>query len=99
MVARSLLLGALFLSGNISQWIGSRQSLLKQLCLFNLFYVFQITGTSTRPFQLTVEKLEKALQDARAQVSLAELHITTYVYNMLEMSHLPSGLKVKIFKT
>ncbi|NWU91919.1 1A1L1 protein, partial [Upupa epops] len=29
--------------------------------------VFQVTGTSTRPFQLTVEKLEKALQDARAE--------------------------------
>ncbi|NWW86558.1 1A1L1 protein, partial [Rhynochetos jubatus] len=27
----------------------------------------KITGTSTRPFQLTVEKLEKALQDARAE--------------------------------
>ncbi|NXO00391.1 1A1L1 protein, partial [Rhinopomastus cyanomelas] len=26
-----------------------------------------VTGTSTRPFQLTVEKLEKALQDARAE--------------------------------
>lgn len=37
--------------------------------------VFQITGTSTRPFQLTVEKLEKALQDARAEVSVAELFI------------------------
>lgn len=32
--------------------------------------VFQITGTSTRPFQLTVEKLEKALQDAHAEVSV-----------------------------
>lgn len=71
----ALSLGVYFLSGNISQWISSRQSLLKQLCLFNL-YVFQITGTNTRPFQLTVEKLEKALQDARAEVSLAELHIT-----------------------
>uniref|UniRef100_A0A8C3B1G6 1-aminocyclopropane-1-carboxylate synthase-like protein 1 n=1 Tax=Cairina moschata TaxID=8855 RepID=A0A8C3B1G6_CAIMO len=27
----------------------------------------KITGTSTRPFQLTVEKLEKALQDAHAE--------------------------------
>ncbi|KGL72490.1 1-aminocyclopropane-1-carboxylate synthase-like 1, partial [Tinamus guttatus] len=27
----------------------------------------KITGTSTRPFQLTVDKLEKALQDARAE--------------------------------
>lgn len=97
MVARSLLLAVSFLSGNICQWIGSRQSLLKQLCLFNFFFVFQITGASTRPFQLTVEKLEKALQDARAEVSLAELHITSYVYNILEMSHPRCGLKIKAF--
>uniref|UniRef100_A0A8C5ULB6 Aminotransferase class I/classII large domain-containing protein n=1 Tax=Malurus cyaneus samueli TaxID=2593467 RepID=A0A8C5ULB6_9PASS len=35
-----------------------------------LVYVYldsKITGKSTRPFQLTVEKLEKALQDARAE--------------------------------
>ncbi|XP_009100709.1 1-aminocyclopropane-1-carboxylate synthase-like protein 1 isoform X1 [Serinus canaria] len=35
-----------------------------------LVYVYldsKITGASTRPFQLTVEKLEKALQDARAE--------------------------------
>lgn len=44
---------------------------------FYLCDVFQITGTSTRPFQLTVEKLEKALQDARAEVSLALPHITS----------------------
>jgi len=47
-----------------------------------------------------VEKLEKALQDARAEVSVAGLHITSEVYNMFEMAGPRSALKIKnIFRT
>lgn len=44
----------------------------RNIVCFYLVGAFQITGTSTRPFQLTVDKLEKALQDARSEVSVAE---------------------------
>lgn len=59
--------------------------------------MFQITGTSTRPFQLTVEKLEKALQDAQAEVSIDELHLTGQGYSMFEMAGLRCDLKSKTF--
>lgn len=57
--------------------------------------VFQITGTSTRPFQLTVEKLEKALQDALAEVSIDELHTTSQGYSMFEVAGPRCDLKSK----
>lgn len=64
----SLLLGFHFVLGDVSQGNGSRQTVEIIWPFLYLCDVFQITGTSTRPFQLTVEKLEKALQDAHAEV-------------------------------
>lgn len=66
----SLLLGFHFVLGDVSQGNGSRQTVEIIWPFLYLCDVFQITGTSTRPFQLTVEKLEKALQDAHAEVSV-----------------------------
>lgn len=79
-------------------WNGSRQ-IVEIIWPFQFYLcgVFQITGTSTRPFQLTVEKLEKALQDAQAEVSTDELHITGQSYSMSEMAGPRCDLKSKTF--